>query len=173
MTAQLQRSLRHEYELFVDEEIENYKESVPRSALLSVGDEAVARLESGQQILLTELLLCDEVNDIIFRRLRLPSYNTWRRKRLKIAAELRRPEYWGLSPDHAAVRVMAQAAEGRVLMAGVPEEGSALFLAANGCQVTTVNREHLALERVMQAANEAGLGERVHAVETAEGETPQ
>src|SRR5204863_354103 len=33
------RSLKHEYELFVEEEIENYKESIPRHALLSIGDE--------------------------------------------------------------------------------------------------------------------------------------
>ena len=166
MNPRPQRSLRHEYEIFVDAEIEYYKESIPRSALLSIGDEAVDRLSSGPQMLLTELLLCDEVNEIIFRRLRLPSYNTWRRKRLKIAEELRRPEHWGLSPNHVAVRAMEQAAEGRVLMAGVAEEKSALFLAANGCQVTAVNREPDALERVMQAASEAGLAERVHTVES-------
>lgn len=162
--ARPQRSLRHEYELYVDEEIENYKESIPRSALLSIGDEAVARLGSGDQVLLTELLLCDEVNQIIFKRLRLPSYETWRRKRLKIAKELRRPEHWGLTADHVAVRAMSQTSEGRVLVAGEAEEGSALFLAANGCQVTAVHRESETLARVMQAANDVGLAERVRAV---------
>ena len=38
------RSLKHEYELFVEREIENYKESVPRSVLLSIGDDAVRAL---------------------------------------------------------------------------------------------------------------------------------
>ena len=38
------RSLKHEYELFVEQEIENYKESVPRSVLLGIGDEAVSSL---------------------------------------------------------------------------------------------------------------------------------
>lgn len=164
MTLQPQRSLRHEYELYVDEEIENYKESIPRSALLSIGDEAVSRLASGQQILLTELLLCDEVNSIIFKRLRLPSYDTWRRKRLKLAKELRRPEHWGLTADHLAVRAMAETNEGRVLVAGSAEDGSALYLAANGCQVTAVHHEREALARVLTAANEAGLAERVRAV---------
>ena len=164
MAPQPQRSLRHEYELYVDEEIENYKESIPRSALLSIGDEAVSRLGSGDQILLTELLLCDEVNRIIFKRLRLLAYDTWRRKRMKIAKELRRPEHWGLTADHLAVRAMSQASEGRVLVAGDTTEGSALFLAANGCQVTSVHREPTSLERVRQAANDAGLAERVRAV---------
>jgi hypothetical protein len=164
MASRPQRSLRHEYDVYVEEEIENYKESIRRSALLSIGDEAVARLASGTQILLTELLLCEEVNRIIFQRLRLPGYDSWRRKRLKLARELRRPEHWGLTADHAAVRAMAQTCEGRVLVAGAAEEGSALYLAANGCQVTAVHREPVALERVIVAANEAGLAERVRAI---------
>lgn len=166
MAPRLQRSLRHEYELYVEEEIENYKESIPRSALLSIGDEAVSRLSSGDQILLTELLLCDEVNRIIFKRLRLPRYETWRRKRMKLAKERRRPEHWGLTADHPAVRAMSQTAEGRVLVAGESEEGSALFLAANGCQVTAVHRERDTLARVVHAASEAGLAERVRTVAT-------
>jgi hypothetical protein len=164
MAPQPQRSLRHEYEVFLEEEIENYKESIERSALLSIGDEAVSRLGSGAQILLTELLLCDEVNRIIFKRLRLPSYTTWRRRRLKLAKERRRPEHWGLTADHVAVRAMAQTSEGRVLVAGDMDEGSALYLAANGCDVTTVHREDQILQRVLTAANDAGLAERVRAV---------
>ena len=35
-----QRSLKHEYELYVEHELETYKDSVPRSALLALGDEA-------------------------------------------------------------------------------------------------------------------------------------
>ena len=96
------RSLKHEYELFVEREIENYKESVPRSVLLSIGDEAVRALADEQQFALTELLLWDEVDRIIFKRLRLPSYATWRKQRLKLLDELKRPEHWGLSPDDAS-----------------------------------------------------------------------
>ena len=53
------RSLKHEYELFVEQEIENYKESVPRSVLLSIGDDAVSSLSAAPQFALTEILLCD------------------------------------------------------------------------------------------------------------------
>ena len=92
------RSLKHEYELFVEQEIENYKESVPRGVLLGIGDDAVASLTSAPQFALTELLLCEEVDRLIFRRLRLPSYDTWRRRRIRLIDELRRPEHWGLRP---------------------------------------------------------------------------
>ena len=48
------RSLQHEYELYVEREIENYKDSIARSALLAIGDEAVARLRAQPPTTLTE-----------------------------------------------------------------------------------------------------------------------
>lgn len=158
------RSLKHEYELFVEREIESYKESVPRSVLLSIGDDAVRALAQEQQFALTELLLWDEVDRIIFKRLRLPSYVTWRKRRLKLLDELRRPEHWGLSPDDFLVRtVQPVAAEARVLVAGVSDEHRALlYLAANGCDVTAVATGD-DVQRVLDAAEAAGLGERVRA----------
>jgi hypothetical protein len=162
-SSRLTRSLRHEYELFVEQEIENYKESVPRSVLLSIGDEAVAALSAAPQFALTELLLCEEVDRIIVRRLRLPAYESWRRRRLKLIDELRRPEHWGLRPDDVLVRAFPISLEGRVLVAGALDEISALYLAANGCEVTTLAPEIDAAERVTQAAIGAGLSARVHA----------
>jgi hypothetical protein len=158
------RSLKYEYELFVEREIENYKESVPRSVLLTIGDDAVRALETQQQFALTELLLCDEVDKIIFSRLRLPSYATWRKRRVKLLEELRRPEHWGLDPDDVLVRaVQSVAAESRVLIAATPDENRAmLFLAAQGCEVTAL-AQPADVQRVMDAAEEAGFGERVHA----------
>jgi hypothetical protein len=164
MPQRLSRSLKHEYELFVERKIENYKESVPRSVLRSIGDDAVRALASEQQFALTELLVWDEVDRIIFKRLRLPSYATWRKRRLKLLDELRRPEHWGLSPDDVVVRaVRPVAAESRVLVAGVSDENRALlYLAAHGCDVTAVaNADDV--QRVLDAAEAVGLGERVHA----------
>ncbi|MEO6528310.1 MAG: hypothetical protein ABIP93_16945 [Gemmatimonadaceae bacterium] len=158
------RSLKHEYELFLEREIENYKESVPRSVLLSIGDDAVGALAGQQQFALTELLLCDEVDRIIFKRLRLPSYATWRKRRIRLMEELRRPEHWGLSPDDAVVRaVQSVTSESRVLFAGGPDENRALFyLAAHGCDVTALAKP-ADVQRVLDAAERVGLGERVHA----------
>jgi hypothetical protein len=162
MASRPTRSLKHEYELFVEQEIENYKESVPRSVLLSIGDEAVSSMSAQPQFALTELLLCVEVDRIIFNRLRLSSYDTWRRRRLKQIEELRRPEYWGLRPDDVLVRALPST-DGRVLVAGAADEVSALYLAANGCEVTTLTPEAEDFERMTQAAIGAGLASRVHA----------
>jgi len=158
------RSLRYEYELHVEAEIENYKESIPRHVLLGIGDEAVAALEREAQLSLTEMLLCEEVDRIIFRRLRLPSYATWRRRRVKAAAELRRPERWGLSADAPVVRTVVQSADGSVLVAGRGTENSVLYLAAHGCDVLTIGGEEDVMARVLSQAEAAGLSAHVHAL---------
>ena len=92
------RSLKHEYELYVENEIENYKESVSRSAILKIGDEAAASLRSGEQFAMDELLLWAEVDRIIRKRLRIPAYGTWRKKRIKLLAEYRRRNTGESSP---------------------------------------------------------------------------
>jgi hypothetical protein len=173
MASRPSRSLKHEYELYLEREIENYKESVPRSVLLSIGDDAVRVLATQQQFVLTELLLVDEVDRIIFKRLRLPAYPTWRKRRLKLMEERRRPEHWGLSPDDMVVRAVQTVADSRVLLAGAAVETPALYLAANGCDVTALAGPD-AVQRVLDAADEAGLGERVHAATLAlESWTPE
>lgn len=161
MSQHAPRSLRHEYELFVENEIENYKESVSRSAILKIGDEAVAALRSTEQFAMDELLLCEEVDRIIRKRLRIPTYQTWRRKRIKTLEEYRRPEYWGLRPDGILAREIHPPAESRVLVAGGNVESAALYLAAHGCDVTALDTEADALDRVMTAAQAAGLTDRI------------
>ncbi len=161
MTHRAPRSLKHEYELFVEEEIENYKDSIPRSALLKIGDEAVASLGGQMQLALTELLLCEEVDRLIRARLRLPTYRTWRTRRVKLLERYRTPEHWGLPADGALVRDVQPAAEGHVLLAGDTGEGTALYLAAHGSDVTALDQQPGAVERVIAAAQAAGLMGRV------------
>jgi hypothetical protein len=162
MTRHQHRSLKHEYELFVDREIEAYKESVQRSVLLGIGDEAVASLAAQQQLALTELLVWEEVDRIIMRRLRLPQYRSWCRRRLRRLEKFRSPEHWGFAPDAPIVRAIGSAHDSHVLVTGTPSEGSALYLAANGCEVTALASEEDMLERVMAAAFDAGITARVH-----------
>ena len=155
------RSLKYEYELYVESEIEDYKDSISRSVLLKIGDEAVAVLMASDQIGLTEILVWEEVDRIIAKRLRLPSFATWKRRRLKVLAEQRKPEHWGIDPDAALVRALAHSPEGHVLVAGAEQTGPALYLAARGSAVTAVAPAEEAVERVVRAAQAAGLTERV------------
>jgi len=155
------RSLKYEYELYVEREIEDYKDSVSRGALLKIGDEAVAKLCSEAQITLTEIVVWQEVDRIISRRLRLPTYATWRRRRLKVLEQYSKPEHWGIDPNAALVHALQDSSDRHVLVAGAEREGPALFLAARGCAVTAVEPEADAVERVVRAAEAAGLGQRV------------
>lgn len=162
MVSQPQRSLKHEYEIFVEQEIENYKDSIPRAAILRIGDEAVANLRDAEQFAFDEILIWDEVDRIIRRRLRIPSYATWRRRRLKLLVEYRRPERWGLSADAPIVREIPSDAEAHVLVVGAREEGTAMYLVANGCQVTAVEEDPELVEKVITAAGVVGLTSRVN-----------
>lgn len=157
-----QRSLKHEYELYIETEIEAYKDSLPRSALLKIGDEAVAALRDQPQFALTELVVWEEVDRIITKRLRLPSYATWRRRRLKQLEEYQRPEHWGLRPDSVLAREVRPPAASQVLVAGREAEPAALYLAAHGCEVFAIDQAHDTVERMVTAAEAAGLTERVH-----------
>jgi hypothetical protein len=161
MTDRAQYSLRYEYELYVEQEIEIYKDSVPRSSILRIGDEAVAFLREREQPEFDELVIWAEVDKIIRRRLRIPSYATWRRRRLKLLAQYRTPEHWGMAPDAPLVREIVADNESRVLIAGVRQEGPVLYLAARGCRVTALEEDEESMERVVAAAGQVGLNSRV------------
>ncbi|MBL8984502.1 MAG: hypothetical protein JNL26_20115 [Gemmatimonadetes bacterium] len=160
--AGVTRSLRHEYECYVEQEIENYKDSIPRSAILRIGDEAVAAMRDSEQLLLGEVVLCAEVDRIIRGRLRLPSFTTWRRRRLKLLELYRRPEHWGMAADAPLVQATTVAPNANVLVVGTPDEATTLYLTANGCQITTVEHDPDAVDRVLAAAGQVGLASRVH-----------
>jgi hypothetical protein len=157
------RSLKHEYELYVEQEVENYKNLIPRSQLLSIADEAVAILLAAEQATIAELVLTAEVDRLIIKRLQLPTFRTWCRLRLKRIAELRRREHWGFGENHVLVRALPSTGDGHVLVAGAENEASVLYFAANGCEVTALDTEFETVERMTQAAVGAGLGSRIHA----------
>lgn len=151
------QSLTSEYALFVEREIEDYKDSIPRSKMLSIADEAVKQLGDQPQLALTELMLVDEVDRIIAKRLRIPSYRVWKSRRLKQLQELRRPETWGLTRESVVVRAISDSTDAHVVVAGDISSSNALYLAANGCHVTAMHDEPELIDRVVEAAERAGL----------------
>lgn len=146
----------------MEREVEDYKNSVSTVFLHSIAAEAARALDESAQLGMREVLLADEVDRIIAKRLRLPSYDTWRRRREKNANELRRPEHWGLRPDTPLSQAIPDSkVTAQVLVAGARVEGSALYLAANGCEVTAIEPEVAVVNRVLRAARDAGLTEKV------------
>ncbi len=161
------RSLRHEYDLFVENEIELYKESISRTTLLKIGDEAVASLHSQPQFAMNELLLCDEVDKIIRKRQRIPSYSTWRKKelkRLKEFEDFRRPERWGVRADSALATEVHLPAESRVLVAGSSAANAAKYLAAQGFSVMAIDGSTSIVESSLNPEEAALLSGKIEAL---------
>ena len=163
MPHQMLRSLKHEYQVYVESEIERYKDSVSRNSLLGIADEAVAVLGAQAQYEPEELSLWAEVDRLIARRIKLPKYGTWQRKRLKLLAEYRKPETWGIAPDGPIVREIRAGSDTHVLVTGAECERAGIYLAAHGCEVTAINEEEDCVERVIAAAAAAGLNSRIDA----------
>lgn len=74
-----QRSPRQRYNDWVQERIEEHKSGLTRDELLSLADRAVHELfETGNpQYPLTEILLRDAVDALIFDALDLPGFRRW------------------------------------------------------------------------------------------------
>ena len=83
MSVQPQRSLRRAYREWVEEQVEEFKDSIPRSQLLTIADQVVneLRMTRGGQYQLTELVLCDAIDRYLVRELKLPGYRAWAAQR--------------------------------------------------------------------------------------------
>lgn len=92
MTGSSLRSMRRAYVEWVGEQVEVFKDTIPRSDLLRIADEVVTDLQMtrGGQYQLTELLMCAAMDRHIVRMLKLPGYRRWR--------ELKRQEEASLIP---------------------------------------------------------------------------
>src|ERR1035437_8236718 len=126
MTPRSPRSLRHEYSLYLEREIEAYKESVSREHLCGIADFAQNALEGELQLGMRDVLLAAEVDRIIAKRLKIPTFDAWRRRRMRNASEPKRPEYWGLR-QHSVARGETRE---RHVVTRQPEAGFELFAIA-------------------------------------------
>jgi hypothetical protein len=72
---------RQQYQAWVEDQLEELKSSLTREELLDLAEEAVQRLYTSPdgQYPLTEILLCDAVDLLLFERLSLPDYRQWLR----------------------------------------------------------------------------------------------
>jgi hypothetical protein len=84
------RSLRRAYLDWVEEQVEAFKDSIPRSDILRLADEVVneLRVSAEGQYQLTELLLCTAIDRRIVRMLKLPGYRAWCAERREKAVRL-------------------------------------------------------------------------------------
>lgn len=127
-------SLEHQYRAYLMQRIEDYKDSISRSELLKLGDEAARDLQgpANGQLLLTEMLMQETVDQQIIERLKLPSYRKWRSKILPQREAQRAPTHWGLSGGDPVSDVSPRLEPGdRVLVIGGGAEAAVYMLAAH------------------------------------------
>jgi len=143
------RSLKQEYQEFILQRLEEFKNTLPRAELLKIGDEAVRELQATtqDQYLLTEVLLLEHVDRIIARRLRLPSFPRWRQKHRALREAQREPTHWGMERGHPLVSWAARVEPADlVVVLGAAALGEALFLAAHDAEVFLLDQDLGAVE---------------------------
>lgn len=92
MPKKTRASIRRRYLQWVEDQIEEYKDNLPRRDLLLIADEAIRELRINRkgQYQLTELLLANAVDRKIFAHLKLPGYRLWSQEQQEQAS---RPEH--------------------------------------------------------------------------------
>ena len=154
-------SLKQQYQEYIMQRIEAYKNSMPRDELLRLGDEAVSELQATVegQFTLTEVLMVDSVDRLIMRRLKLRSYRRWRESYLTLRAAQREPMHWCVDPASPVGRLLPRLEPGDgALVVGAGAEPAAYLLAAHDAAVTFIAGDLGSVERVESRVASESLG---------------
>jgi hypothetical protein len=144
-------SLKQQYQEYVLQRIEGFKNSIPRDDLLRLGDEAVAEINASSegQFLLTEVLMLDCVDRLITKRLALKSYRKWREHFIQLRKAQREPNHWGLEPGHAIEALLPRIEPAdHILVLGPAAEAVAYLVSAHDAAVTFIAGDLGVVERV-------------------------
>lgn len=158
-----QQSLRQEYEEFILQRIEEFKEQISREDLLAIADEAVRELEVGpeEQLVLTEVLVLEHVDRLIMRRLSLPKFRRWRDHHVKRRRAQREPTHWGLEPETPLCRFADRVRDdGVALVVGKRVTPAAFYLAAHEWPVLFIDHDLTSVEAAETRAAAESLSMR-------------
>lgn len=161
------QSLRQEYEEFILQRIEEFKEQLSRAELLAIADEAVRELEMGadDQLVLTEVLILEHVDRLIMRRLRLPTYRRWRERHLRLRRAQRQLTHWGLDPDTPLEQLVARLEENdTTLVIGAALAPAAFYVAAHDLNVMLIDPSLPAVEAAEARAAAEAIASRFEAL---------
>jgi hypothetical protein len=159
-------SLKQQYQEFVMQRVEAFKNSMSREELLRLGDEAVSEMQATieGQFTLTEVLMVDQVDRLITKRLRLRSYAKWREQYLTLRAAQREPMHWGVDPGSPVARILPRLEPGdSALVLGTGAEPATYLLAAHDVAVTFVAGNIGTVERVESRMASESLGSQFQA----------
>lgn len=132
-------SLRQQYDEYILQRIEGYKNSLPREELLRLGDQVAGELQASAegQFVLTEVLMLECVDEVIRRRLKLKSFRQWKAWIRSLRDAQLEPTHWGVDPDCPVVSLLRRIEpEDQAVVVGPAGEGVACLLAAHEVAVT-------------------------------------
>jgi hypothetical protein len=158
-------SLKQQYQQYLLDRIEDYKQSLSWSERMALPDEAMRELDSGDQgqFFLTEILLTEMVDQLIMKRLRLPSYKKWRTQFAELRQAQREPIHWGVDPECALVGLLPRLESGdHVLLVGGGVQAEACLVAAYDCEVTFLDEDLALVDQVDSRASAEALSERFY-----------
>jgi hypothetical protein len=136
------RSLRQQYDLYIMDRVEHYKNKISREELLRQADEAMIDLRVDEQFFLTEVLAQTVVDEFIKKRLGIRSFDTWRKSFPKLRAAQRDPTHWGMDANHLVASLAPRIEPGDpILVVGSGAESCAYLLAAYDSDVTFLDRD--------------------------------
>ncbi|HEX6644010.1 MAG TPA: hypothetical protein VF037_05000 [Gemmatimonadales bacterium] len=153
-------SLKQQYQEYVLERIETYKNSIGRTRLLDLANEAVAEMQDSHegQFLLTEVLAQEAVDRLIVRRLKLPPFGRWKQQYTRLRKAQREPTHWSLEPDSALAALLPRLEpEDMTLVVGSGVAGAAYLLAAYDTTLTFIAPDIGVVERVEAGLADEGL----------------
>lgn len=159
--ARSQPSLRQQYDRYLLQRIEAYKNALSREELLRLGDEAAQELQTAHegQFLLTEILMLETVDRLIIERLGLGSYRRWKSKLLRLRTAQREPTHWGVDPYHPVAGILPRLEAGdHAVAVGSATEPFACLLAAFDLRVTFLDADIGCVERIEARVTAESLG---------------
>jgi len=154
-------SLKQQYQEFVMQRVEWFKNTMSREELMGLGDEAVSEMQATieGQFMLTEVVMLDQVDRLIMKRLKLRSYAKWRQQYLTLRAAQREPMHWGVDPGSPVARILPRLEPGdSALVLGTGAEP-----AAHDVAVTFVAGDLGTVERVESRIASESLGSQFQA----------
>ena len=160
-------SLTHLYHEYVMQRIEAFKNSVTRDELMRMAGEATAGLyESDEtQLVLTELLTGEVVDQLIRKKLKLKSQKKFGEHILKLRVAQREPTHWGLDGVCPVVPLLPRLVPSdRALVVGSGAEACACLLAAHDVDVVYWAADLGVVERLEQRLATESLAARFFAL---------
>ena len=159
-------SQRQQYDEYVLQRIESFKDSVSREELMRMAGEAAAEMHAGTegQFVLTEVLMADMVDEHIKKRLRIKSFTHWKRQYAKVRVAQREPTHWGLDRSCPLVPLIPRLEPAdRALVIGRGAEPCAFLLAAHDLELRFWDADLGIVQRVEETLRQECLALRTFA----------